>query len=209
VALTADPPAGLSVKLELVIVVASIARENVALGWTATPTPVAPLAGEVEVTVGGGAMVVNAHESGAASGTPSADFTVVSTAAVYVVEFASAAVGVRVAVRVVELYVTDAATGEPPLGVSVKLDAVRVVGSIGIENVTVGATATATPVAPSGGVFAVTVGVAPVVAKVHEVGPATATPSAAFTVPSSVAVYAVLNASCELGVSVAVREVAS
>jgi hypothetical protein len=52
-----------------------------------------------------------------------------------------------------------AATGEPPLGVSVKLEAVRVVASIATENVAVGFTEIAIPVAPLAGVWAVTVGV--------------------------------------------------
>ena len=46
------PLAGLSVNEEAVIVVASIAREKVAVGATARLTAVAPLAGVTAVTVG-------------------------------------------------------------------------------------------------------------------------------------------------------------
>ena len=96
---------GASVKLELVIVVGSIARENVALTTALVATPVAPLAGEVEVTVGGvdpAATVVKLQLTGFASGVPSDALIVVARFAVYVVEFASAALGVSVAVFVVE-----------------------------------------------------------------------------------------------------------
>ena len=50
---TAVPPLVFSVKLELVIVVGSIAREKVACGVTVCATPVAPFDGSVAVTVGG------------------------------------------------------------------------------------------------------------------------------------------------------------
>jgi hypothetical protein len=70
------------VKLAFVIVVASIARENVAVGRTSVEIAVAPSAGVVEVTVGGAATVVNVQVTAAASGTPAADLTVVSSFAV-------------------------------------------------------------------------------------------------------------------------------
>jgi hypothetical protein len=54
VAETGEPPLGASVKLELVIVEADIDRENVALTAVFVTTAVAPEAGEVDVTVGGG-----------------------------------------------------------------------------------------------------------------------------------------------------------
>jgi hypothetical protein len=93
--------------------------------------------------------------------------------------------------------------------VSVKLEAVSVVGSIATEKVAFGATDTGTPIVPSAGVRLVTVGVGGTVVNVHVVGPATATPSAALTVASMVAVYETPFASCVAGVSVAVRVVAS
>jgi hypothetical protein len=93
----------LSVKLELVIVVESIERENVALGKVPTTTPVALLAGEVEVTVGAELTVVKLQLYAEASATPSADLTAVVSVAVYAVLFANAALGVSVAVFVDEL----------------------------------------------------------------------------------------------------------
>ncbi len=53
VAATLVPSAFFSEKLEPLMVVASIARENVALTGALVETPVAPLAGLVETTVGG------------------------------------------------------------------------------------------------------------------------------------------------------------
>ena len=47
-----------------------MARENVAFTCVAIPTPVAPAAGEVDVTVGA-AMVVKLHVNALASGVPS------------------------------------------------------------------------------------------------------------------------------------------
>jgi hypothetical protein len=76
-----DGPA--SVNEELVIVVESIAREKVAVGATLVTTPVAPFAGVVAVTVGGGAeVVVKLQITALASAAPSELFTVVSSLAV-------------------------------------------------------------------------------------------------------------------------------
>src|SRR5919197_1640811 len=94
------PPCGVSVKLALVIVVASIALEKVAVGATVIATPVALLAGVLAVTVGAVLTVVKLQDTADASATPSAAFTVVSSFAVYVVLLASAADGVTVAVLV-------------------------------------------------------------------------------------------------------------
>ena len=77
----AEPPLGVSVKLELVIVVASIARENVAVTVVVIPTPVAPAAGVVEVTVGA-ATVVKLHVNALESGVPSEAFAPVVIVAV-------------------------------------------------------------------------------------------------------------------------------
>jgi len=60
-------------------------------------TPVAPLAGSVEVTAGGGA-VVNVNTKLAASALPAGSFAPVVIVAVYNVEPARGAVGVKVAV---------------------------------------------------------------------------------------------------------------
>jgi len=188
VAAIALPPLGVSVKLELVSVLAVIARENVAVTSEEAGTPVAPAAGAFAVTVGGFAFVVNDQVNAAASATPSADLTVVSSFAVYVVLPTRLAEGVSVAVFEGESYVTVAATADPPDGVSVKLELVIVVGSIAREKVAVGAIVSATPVAPLAGVFAVTVGATLTVVNDQEYGLARAIPSADLTVVASVAV---------------------
>src|SRR5437764_109839 len=100
--------------------------------------------------------------------------------------FAKATLGVTVAVFPTSA--TEAATGEPPAGVSVKLLLVIVDAFIALEEVAVGATLVATPVAPFAGVFAVTVGALFTVVKLQLNALASATPSAAFTVVSSFAV---------------------
>jgi uroporphyrinogen-III decarboxylase len=146
------------VKLDEVIVVASIARENVAWTVALAATPVAFAAGVVEVTVGATFAVVKLHETADASGTPSAALTVVASLAVYVVFAASAADGVSVAVFEVESYATVAATEPPPELVSVKLEPVSVVASIARENVALAVALVATSVAPATGLVDVTVG---------------------------------------------------
>ena len=65
---TEPSPAFVTVKLELVIVVGSIARENVALIGAVTDTPVAPEAGDVELTVGGPAGAAGTTSSAVSSG---------------------------------------------------------------------------------------------------------------------------------------------
>ena len=72
-----------SVKLEAVIVVGSMVRENVAVGLIVVAMFVALFAGVVEDTDGGvGVPVVNVHETGAASAFPSAALTVIASCAV-------------------------------------------------------------------------------------------------------------------------------
>jgi hypothetical protein len=65
-----------------VIVLASIACENVAVTNAPTATPVAPLAGDVDETVGGVPPVENVQVYCAASGVPSDALIVVSSFAV-------------------------------------------------------------------------------------------------------------------------------
>ena len=70
-------------KLDVVIVVASIARENVALTTLPMATPVAPDAGDVDVTVGaGGGPVVKLQVTADASACPSVDLIAVVSFAV-------------------------------------------------------------------------------------------------------------------------------
>ena len=87
--------------------------------------------------VSGGAAVVNVQVNGAASAIPSLAFAPVDTVAVYAVDPVRDAEGTRVAVAVVELYETLAATG-PAVEESVTVDAPMVVASIARENTAVG-----------------------------------------------------------------------
>src|SRR3989442_13044944 len=64
VAATALPPLGVRVKLLLVIVEASIAREKVAVGAMLVATAVAPFAGVFAVTVGAAVTGVKLQETG-------------------------------------------------------------------------------------------------------------------------------------------------
>src|SRR5207302_5603910 len=100
--------------------------------------------------------------------------------------FTSAAGGVNVAV--LPLKAADAATGEPPAGVSVKLLLVIVEASIALEKVAVGATPTGTPVALFAGVVAVTDGALLTVVKLQLNRPADRRAGADCTVVSSFAV---------------------
>src|SRR5439155_313886 len=150
-AATGEPPAGVSVKLLLVIELASIALEKVAVGATLVATPVAPFAGVFAVTDGELFTVVKLQLTADASATPSPAFTVVSRFAVSLLSYATPSRSVNVAVFPTSA--TEAATGEPPAGVSVKLLLVIVVAFIALEKVAVGATLVATPVAPFAGVF--------------------------------------------------------
>jgi hypothetical protein len=74
---------------------------NVAETRVLTGTAVAPLAGTVDTTVGGGAVaaVVNVHTKLVASGTPERSFTPVVMVAVNDVLLARALVGVKVVVE--------------------------------------------------------------------------------------------------------------
>ena len=73
VAPTGEPPLGVSVKLELVSVDAFIPREKVALTVVPVDTPVAPSAGDFEVTVGGPGGAVDGVTSIAATSGSSAE----------------------------------------------------------------------------------------------------------------------------------------
>ena len=76
----------------------------------------------------------------------------------YVLEKASAAVGVNVAVFVAESYVTVPATPPSPAFVTVKLELVIVVESIERENVALIGAVAEMPVAPDAGTVELTVG---------------------------------------------------
>ena len=79
-------------KLELVIVLASMSREKVACTVVAVETLVALLVGTLDVMVGGEggcAAVEKLHEKGLASAFPSDALIVVASVAVYAAESAS------------------------------------------------------------------------------------------------------------------------
>src|ERR1700726_1252758 len=120
-----------------------------------TATAVAPLAGTVETTVGG-AAVVNVHTKLAASGTPAGSFAPVVIVAVNKVLLAKTAVGVKIAV--LPAYETVPATGVAPGPVTVKVAPLIVAAFMASLNVAEIVVFTATPVAPLAGTVETTVG---------------------------------------------------
>src|SRR5713226_2894984 len=100
------------------MVAAFMASLNVAETRVLTATAVAPLAGTVEITEGG-AAVVKVHTKLAASGAPVGSFAPVVTVAVNKVLLARTAVGVNVAVE--PAYVTTPPTGVAPGPVKVNV----------------------------------------------------------------------------------------
>jgi hypothetical protein len=94
-------------------------------------------------------------------GVPSEALIVLSSLAVYVVELASAAVGVSVAVAVGPSYETVAGTVVPPGVFNVKLEVVTVEESSARENVAFTVVAAPTLVAPSAGLVVTTAGGVP------------------------------------------------
>jgi hypothetical protein len=153
--------------VDVLIDVAFIASLKVAVTFAVALTPVAPLAGEVAVTVGGvvsvDALVVNDHAKFAASALPARSFTRGSvdpptTVAVYVDDAANAEFGCNVAVRVAASYVTVAGTVCCDASRRKNVDPEIVVGSIASLNVAVTGAPTATPVAPVPGDVPTTLG---------------------------------------------------
>jgi hypothetical protein len=101
---------------------------------------------------------VNDQPAGAESAIPSRARAPVETWTEYVVEYASAAVGVNVKRFVLSSYETLAATGAPFASASVTVDDVIVVGSIEREKLPTTVAVRDTPVADAAGDTAVTVG---------------------------------------------------
>jgi hypothetical protein len=127
------PEAPFSVKVDPVIDGPSMSRENVAVTFASSETPVAAAAG-ADVTEGGAggvAAVVKLQETAPASPIPSvAPVIEGERVAVYVAPFASGCSGTSVAVCDGPSYA--AVAGTLPLGpASVKLELVTVVGSSG------------------------------------------------------------------------------
>jgi hypothetical protein len=147
VAGTCVPSGRQRVNVVVVNVTAFIARVKLALIGVPLLLPVgtfvAPAAGLLDAS-SGAFVVVNVQLTGLATATPSAALAPVVICAVYVVEFASCTVGASVAVVHGLLQLIVAATGEPPLGVSVKLDGM-VDAFIARENVAVGFAKMLTP----------------------------------------------------------------
>jgi energy-converting hydrogenase Eha subunit B len=157
---TAVLPGPVSVKVDEVIVAGFIAWLKVAVMAEAIATPVAPLAGVTDVTVGGtgAAAVVNVHASFDASAVPDESVAPVVIVAVYCVLYARFADGVNVATDPLAAYVTVPETAALPGPVSVKVAEVIVAAFIAWLKVAVRAVFTATPVVPLPGVTEVTVG---------------------------------------------------
>ena len=205
---TAVPPAVASLMLAVLSVALVIASENVAVYEALSATPVAPLAGAVEDTVGGvvsaAAAVVKRQLKLAASALPESSSAAVVMVAVYCVLAVRLAEGVNRAVVPVTL--TVPATAAPPdVLTSVKLEPVSVELVIVSENVADTEVLVATPVAlfagdtedTAGGVVS---GVAPVVKRQVKLD-CNALPATSFAAVVRVAVYCVLGASPDEGIN--------
>jgi hypothetical protein len=147
-------PGPVKVKVAALIVAGFIGSLNVADTEVLTSTPVAPIIGTVETTVG--ALVVKLHTKLLASAFPDVSVAPVVIVAVYTVLAAKAAIGVNVAV--VPEYVTVPITGTPPGAVTVKVEEFIVAAFIALLNVAVMTCETGTPLAPFAGTVAITAG---------------------------------------------------
>jgi hypothetical protein len=201
------PPTGVApgptkVNVAELIVAGFIASLNVAEIAVLTLTPVVPLAGTVETTVGAGA-VVKVHTKLAASAAPVRFFAPVVMVAVNTVLVARTLIGVNVAV--VPAYVTLPATGVTPGPVTANVAALIVAGFIASLNVEEIGGLAATPVVPFAGTVEITIGLgAGTVVKVHTKLVASAAPVGSFAPVVIVAVYKVLVVRMVVGVNVAV-----
>src|SRR5579863_9365314 len=158
-------PGPVTVKVVPLIVAAFMASLNVAEIVVLTATPVAPVTGTVETTVGA-AAVVNVHTKLAASEAPAGSFAPVVMVAVNTVLLARIADGVNVAV--LTAWVTVPATGVAPGPVTVKVVPLIVVAFMASLNVAEIVVLTATPVAPVTGTVETTVGGTAVAAVVKD-----------------------------------------
>jgi len=208
---TAVPPVVVrNRKLVAFSVLSCIGSENVTVGAVPIATLVAPLAGVLAAIVGGvascAADVVKLQNAFAASALPAASLTAVVKVTVYWVLFVRGRFGVSVALLPDAL--TLAGTLIPPAAERTKLDGVSEEIFIASENVTVGATPTATFVAPFAGVFPTMIGgVTSAPATVENVQlefAASEFPAASLAAVVTVAVNDVLPAKAEFGVKVAV-----
>ncbi len=188
-----------------------IASEKLADTEEFSATPLAPLAGEVEDTVGGvvsgAAAVVKVQLTSAASALPAASVTLLVTVAVYCVLASRATEGVNRAV--LPLMLTVPATAAPPAVLTrVKLVVVSVALVIASEKLADTEAFVATPVAAFAGEVEDTVGgvvseAAPVVNCQVKLA-ASALPAASFAAVVMVAVYCVPAARLPEGTNSAV-----
>src|SRR5271154_1322374 len=198
---TGVAPGPIRVNVVAVIVVASMGTLKVAVTGEPSATAVAPFAGTVETTVGGGA-VVKVHTKLAASGAPVGSFAPVVIVAVNKVLLARIAVGLKVAV--VPEYVTAPATGVTPGPVTVKVVPVMVAGFMASLKVAEIGVLTVTAVARFAGTVETTDGGGAVV-NVHTKFAPKPTPAESRAPVVIVAVYIVLVARSTSGVNVAVE----
>jgi hypothetical protein len=197
---TGVAPGPVKVNVAALIVAGFMAPLNVAEIVVLTATPVDPLTGTVEITVGAGA-VVKVHTKLVASPAPVGSFTPVVIVAVNKVLLARMFVGVNVAV--VPAKVTVPATGVAPGPAKVNVAALIVAGFMASLNVAEIVVLAATPVAPLTGTVETTVGAAAVV-KVQTKLAASPAPVRFLAPVVIVAVNTVLVASVVVGVNVAV-----
>jgi hypothetical protein len=197
---TGVAPGPVKVNVAALIVAGFMGSLNVAEIVVLRATPVAPLAGTVEMTVGGGA-VAKVHTKLAASGTPVGSFAPVVIVAVNTVLVASAVVGMNVAV--VPAKVTEPATGVAPGPVRVNVAVLIVAGFMASLKVAEIVVLTATPVDPLTGTVEITVGAGAVV-NVHTKLVASLAPVGSFAPVVIVAMNKVAVARADVGVNVAV-----
>jgi hypothetical protein len=195
-------PGPVKVNVAPLIVAAFMASLNVAETRVFTGTAVAPLAGTVEITEGG-AAVVKVHTKFAASGAAVGSFAPVVIVAVNTVLLARTAVGVNVAV--VPAYVTVPATRVAPGPVKVNVAPLIVAAFMASLNVAETRVFTGTAVAPLAGTVEITVGgaAAAAVVNVHTKFAASGTPAGSFAPVVMLAVNKVLLARTAVGVNVA------
>jgi hypothetical protein len=161
VAATGDPPEGVSVNVDVVMVAAFIVSLNVTVTVALLATFEAPFTGATLATVGGvrsgAAAVVNVELNGV-SALLDWSFAPLVRLTTYVVLYASAEDGVRVAVVLPAFMDSVAETGDPPCGVRVKVAPLIVAAFMASLNETTTVELIATLLAASSGVTAVTFG---------------------------------------------------
>jgi hypothetical protein len=151
------------------IVAGVIATLKVALRAWLIGTPVAPLTGTVEITVGGvgAGTVLMVHTYLLVSGVPARLVAAVLMAAVYNVFTASSVPGANVAMLPIQLTVPATAVAPGPVTVKVVAGDAMVMQFIASLKVALSTWLTSTPVAVFTGTVAITVGAGVMVVKLH------------------------------------------